>query len=78
MTLQDAYEKLTDYYDMISIDDDTIIVEEHWEGDCKNDDDCCDFAREIGEDILRELPYLEVTEYYCHRHKYAIVNLRLK
>lgn len=25
-----------------------------------------------------KFPMLEISEYYCHRHKYAIVNLKMK
>lgn len=62
------------------VENDEIIVEEGYEQDEdeKNDDDCCDKARENGELIVEQFPQLEVSEYYCHRHKYAIVDLKLK
>lgn len=62
------------------IDDNEIIIEEDYEigEDEKNDDDCCDVARENGESIIEKFPTLEISNYYCHRHKYAIVVLKLR
>jgi len=63
----------------IFIEDNEIIIEEDYEigEDEKNDDDCCDVARENGESIIEKFPTLEISNYYCHRHKYAIVALKL-
>jgi hypothetical protein len=63
----------------IFIEDNEIIIEEDYEmgEDEKNDDDCCDVARENGEAIIEKFSVLEVSNYYCHRHKYAIVALKL-
>lgn len=44
----------------------------------KNSDDCCDTARENGEMIIAKFPMLEISNYYCHRSKYAIVHLKFK
>lgn len=64
----------------IFIENGEIIIEEEYEmsESEKNSDDCCDVARENGEIIIDKFPMLEVSNYYCHRSKYAIVNLRLK
>lgn len=64
----------------IFIEDNTLIVEETYEmsENEKNSDDCCDVARENGEMIIKEFPELEIIEYYCHRNKYAIVELKIK
>ena len=64
----------------IFIEDNTLIIEETYEmsKDEKNTDDCCDIARENGEMIIKEFPELEILEYYCHRSKYAIVELKIK
>ena len=66
-------------YDCI-IDGDEIIVEEEYEmgEDEKNSDDCCDTARENGEMIIEKFQILEISKYYCHRGKYAIVELKMK
>jgi hypothetical protein len=66
--------------DNIFIEDNEIIIEEDYEmgEDEKNSDDCCDTARENGEMIIEKFPMLEISSYYCHRSKYAIVNLKLK
>lgn len=58
----------------------TLIIEEEYEmgEDEKNSDDCCDTARENGEMIIEKFPELEIQDYYCHRSKYAIVNLTIK
>ena len=66
-------------YFEIFIDDNEIIVEEdYYMGeDEKNDNDCCYTARENGESIIEKFPMLEISNYYCHRHKYAIVSLKL-
>ena len=61
------------------IENGEIIIEEDYEmSDCeKNDDDCYDTARENGETIIEKFTKLEISNYYCHRHKYAIVHLRI-
>ena len=43
-----------------------------------NSDDCYDLARENGEEISKKLPQLELHNYYCHRLKYAITELKIK
>lgn len=79
MKLEDIVEKLIDsieYY-TISLVDDMIIVQGEWEDNgCKNDDDCCNEARDIGEEIIKEYSNLEIYGNYCHRHKYTIVELK--
>lgn len=71
--------KYSNIFETVFIDNDTIICEESWEDNgCKNDDDCYDQARENGEMIIKNYPTLEISNYYCHRHKYAIVELKLK
>lgn len=66
----------------VLIENDYLIVEDEWIDDpndpCKNDDDCTDAARELGEEIVKYFPQLEVVNYYCHRHKYSIVHLSVK
>ena len=66
--------------DNIFIEDDEIIIEEDYVmgEDEKNSDDCCDTARENGEMVIEKFPMLEISNYYCHRSKYAIVSLRMK
>lgn len=68
-----------DWIETAFIEDDKIVIEESYEvgSDEKNDDDCYDKARENGEMIIEKFPMLEISNYYCHRHKYAIVELRL-
>lgn len=64
----------------IFIENGIIVVEDEYEQAEfeKNDDDCCDSARENGEAIIEKFSMLEIDSYYCHRHKYAIVNLKPK
>jgi len=83
MTLERILSEISLKYDHFSSvfieDSDLVIEEEYYMGsDEKNDDDCCDTAREIGEMIIKYYPMLEISNYYCHRHKYAIVELKLK
>ena len=83
MTLEEIKNKILIEFDWIYnclIDDNEIIIEEEYEmsEDEKNSDDCCDVARENGEMIIDKFPMLEISNYYCHRSKYAIVNLRMK
>lgn len=68
------------WIDNCFIENDEIIIEvDYFMSEYeKNDDDCCDIARENGETIIEKYPMLEISDYYCHRHKYAIVNLKLK
>jgi len=63
----------------VFIEGNEIVIEEEYDmsEDEKNDDDCFDVARENGEEIIGKFPSLEMSNYYCHRHKYAIVSLRL-
>lgn len=71
--------KYGDTFENVFIEDGVIVCEEFWEyNGCKNDDDCYDQARENGEMVIQSYPMLEISNYYCHRHKYAIVELRLK
>ena len=68
-----------DFFDNVFVENGKIICEESFDNyDCKNDDDCCDTARENGEYITNSFPMLEIYNYYCHRHKYAIVELKFK
>lgn len=61
------------------VDGDTIIIEQEYEMfDEKNSDDCFDVAKENGEMIIDKFPVLKIDEYYCHRNKYSIVNLKIK
>lgn len=64
----------------VVLEDDTIIVEEdyyNYDGD-DTDNTCYQNAKENGEMIVEDFPMLEITEYYCHRHKYSVVCLKLK
>ena len=72
-------QKEFDWIETAFIEDNSIVVEESYDmgSDEKNDDDCYDIARENGEIIIEKFPMLEISNYYCHRHKYAIVELRL-
>lgn len=71
--------KYSDIFDNIFVEDGTIVCEEYYtDNDCKNDDDCCDKARSNGEILIEVFKMLEISDYYCHRHKYAIVELKLK
>jgi hypothetical protein len=71
--------KYGDIFENIFVEDGDIVCEEYYtDSDCKNDDDCCDKARDNGEMIIENYPMLEISNYYCHRHKYAIVELKLK
>lgn len=56
-----------------------LTVEQDFQatGEEKNDDDCCDEARECGEEIVEAFPQLELIRYFCHRHKYSITKLKL-
>jgi len=68
-----------DWIETAFIEDNEIVIEESYDmgSDEKNDDDCYDKARENGELIISKFPMLEISNYYCHRHKYAIVELKL-
>ncbi len=81
--IEEIKNKILNEFDWIYeciIDGDEIIIEEEYEmgEDEKNSDDCCDEARENGEMIIEKFPMLEISDYYCHRSKYAIVNLKIK
>ena len=65
-------------FDRVNVVDDTIVVYEYWTGDCKNDDDCQDAAVGHGNMIVEEIPELDVVKTYCHRHKYAVVVLKIR
>lgn len=75
-----SVKKEFDWIETAFIEGNEIVIEESYEirGDEKNDDDCYDKARENGEMIIEKFPMLEISDYYCHRHKYAIVKLRLR
>lgn len=62
-----------------SIIDNKIVVKEDYEmeEDAKNSDDCYETARENGLIIIDFFPMLQISNYYCHRNKYAIVELEL-
>lgn len=66
------------YFDNVFIEDNILIIEQSYDMgiDEKNDDDCCDEAKENGELIIKEFPELEIVNCYCHRHKYAVVELK--
>lgn len=80
-TLEQIREKISLEFNhfVIFVEDNEIIVEEEYEmsENEKNDDDCCDEAHDNGRMIIEKFPILEISNYYCHRHKYAIVALRL-
>lgn len=80
-TLEELKDKIKSEFNHfeIFIEDNKIIIEEDYEmgEDENNDDDCCDVARENGESIIEKFLILEISNYYCHRHKYAIVELKL-
>ena len=62
-----------------TIDDGSIIAEQDYECDEETDaGDVADAARETGQVIEVHFPRLEMTEYYCHRCKYAITEFKLK
>ena len=81
-TIEDIRNEIKEQYGhlLVYVDGGEILVEEDYEMDFgdKNDDDCCDAARENGESIVAKFPMLEVSSYYCHRHKYAIATFVLK
>lgn len=64
----------------IEIHGDEIVIEEDYEmdDDEKTDQSCYEIAKENGEMIIEKFPQLEISNYYCHRSKYAIVCLKLK
>ena len=82
MTLADILPKIEREFNHLNIiiEDNLLIAEEYYESDGteKNDDDCCDQAQENGDEIVEMFPELEVVNYYCHRHKYSIVELKIK
>lgn len=66
-------------YHNVFVENGTLIVEDEFiDTGCKNDDDCSDLARENGEELIEKYPELEISDYCCHRHKYSIVELKLK
>lgn len=69
-----------DWISTIFIENNELVIEEDYEmsEDEKNSDDCYDVARENGEMVIEKYPMLEISNYYCHRNKYAIVNLKIK
>ena len=82
MDLQEIRLKIQSEFNYLHVlvDADEIIIEQEYEmsEDENNSDDCCDLARETGEMLVEKFPMLEISEYYCHRYKYAIVNLKKK
>jgi len=81
--LEEIREKIILEFDWIYnciLDNNIIIIEEEYEMEEneKNSDNCCDIARENGEMIIAKFSELEIVDYYCHRSKYAIVNLKFK
>lgn len=83
MELEEIRKQILVEFDWIydcTIHGDEIVIEEEYEmgEDEKNSDDCCDEARENGEMIIEKFPMLEISSYYCHRNKYAIVGLKMK
>lgn len=85
MNLQEIREHILKEFDHIDpieleIHDNEIVFEEDYEMDCdeKTDQDCYETAKENGEMIIEKFPQLEISDYYCHRSKYAIVCLKLK
>lgn len=79
-TLEDCAEMIRSRFsfDRVFINDDCIIIEEEWSGECKNDDDCFDEASAHGEMVIEEMPELEVAYTDCHRHKYSVTALKIK
>lgn len=76
--LLEVKERFDKEFDNIFIEADRIIIEEECtDNGCKNDDDCYDRALENAHSIIEVFPELEVVDHYCHRHKYAICELRL-
>lgn len=82
MTLQEIYDivKSENIDDDVILSDNLLIIKKHYEMTEyeKNSDDCCDVARELGEEIILNIPNLEIANYYCHRNKYSIVELQIK
>lgn len=85
MNLQDIKEQIIKDFDHIysneiEIHDNEIVFEEDYEMDVdeKTDQQCYEIAKENGEMIIEKFPQLEISNYYCHRSKYAIVCLKLK
>lgn len=83
ITTEDYIEAIKEKWDWVGeckFYKNVLVVETDFVDDpldpCKNDDDCCDQARELGEEICGEFPELEIANYYCHRHKYSIVELK--
>lgn len=82
MKLEDIKDELLKYnlYDNVSIEGGELIIGSHYDlsYNAKNDDDCCDNAREIGESVIEQFPILEISEYTCNKWVYSIVCLRIK
>jgi hypothetical protein len=79
LTLGEIQHEIMSDFNNVSIEDGVLVVIDEWEyNGCKNDDDCSDRAREMGEEIVEKYSHLEIIESYCSRGKYAIVNLRIK
>lgn len=75
--LKEKIQKNDGFYNVFVEDNKIIVEESYYNDDEKNDDDCCDLARENGEMIVKKYPELMIHDYYCHRHKYSIVTLKL-
>ena len=83
MSLEEIAEQIRQKYiwwSSVFVEDNKIVFEEDYEmgEDEKNDNDCCDQAQVSGQIIIADFHMLEISNYYCHRHKYAIVELKLK
>lgn len=75
--LLEVKERFAKEFDNVFIESDCIVIEDYFEDTgCKNDDDCYDMALENANRVREVYPELEVVNYYCHRHKYAICELR--
>jgi len=83
--------KLNDIFNLITtnpefeslrllLEDDLIIVEEEWESDGEEDTSnaCHENALSLGEAIECEYPELMISNYYCARNKYSVVEFKLR
>ena len=64
-------------FDNIYIEDNIIIIQDYFNNAyCKNDNDCYSHALDNATIIREMFPEMELVDYYCHKHKYAICELR--
>lgn len=76
--LLEVKERFQSEFETVFIEGGSLVVEDSFEDTgCKNDDDCYDQALENANRIKEIFPELEIVEYYCHRHKYAICELKV-